>query len=219
MQTVNGETGGSRREPESLRDLDAREYDGVVELLARAFATDPGFRQVARAQGECCRGRILEMVRVSLDVHAAAGHGVRGIVRGGQLLAVALAEDPGRAIAYGAGARALARLMRTTNPAVALRSLRASLGPLRRRPREPHHFLSMLAVRPSTRGQGLGRLLLEDLHAACESHPRSTGVALDTSNPRNLSFYERFGYHLVASLQIGGLQAWCMFRPRQSEPA
>ncbi len=135
----------------------------------------------------------------------------------GELLAVALVEEPGSSLPYAGAARTLCRLLLRTGPRVTFWSLRTSLATLRKRPREPHHFLSMIAVHPKAQGLGLGRTLLERLHADCQAHPDSSGVALDTSNPRNIGLYEKFGYRVVEELGLPGLKAWYMFRPRDHD--
>jgi ribosomal protein S18 acetylase RimI-like enzyme len=74
----------------------------------------------------------------------------------------------------------------------------------------------MLAVDPRVQGRGLGRALLEDLHAVSASDPDSVGVGLDTSNVRNVTLYEHFGYRMGARLRVAGAETWCMFRPDQT---
>ena len=61
-------------------------------------------------------------------------------------------------------------------------------------PREPHWFLSILAVDDGHRGKGIGRLLVEPgLRTA-----RAAGVPvhLDTNRPENLPIYERLGFEV-----------------------
>jgi ribosomal protein S18 acetylase RimI-like enzyme len=203
----------------AIAELGEAPYDRVLEVLALAFESDPSFRYASGASGDRHRERVRALVRAALEVHVAGGNPARGVLRNNELLAVSLVESPGASLPWGTTARSLLRLLVSTTPGVTLRSLRAALPPLRRRPREPHHFLSMLAVHPEARGQGLARLLLEDLHADCDAHPDSIGVALDTENPHNVRLYERFGYRVTVRLRVGGLDAWCMLRPKDSSAA
>lgn len=81
------------------------------------------------------------------------------------------------------------------------------------RPEETHHFLAVLGVDPDHHGRGFGRILLEEVHRRAALHPSSTGVALDTENPKNLSFYQHFGYQLTAESDLAGTKIYHFFRP------
>lgn len=64
------------------------------------------------------------------------------------------------------------------------------------RPTEPHWFLDTIATEPELFGQGLaGRLLAHDLKLRDEAGELA---ALDTHTPRQVAFYERFGFEVVA---------------------
>ncbi len=64
------------------------------------------------------------------------------------------------------------------------------------RPEEPHWFLDTIATEPDRFGQGLaGSLLAHDL----ELRDRAGEIcALDTHTPRQVAFYERHGFEVVA---------------------
>jgi GNAT superfamily N-acetyltransferase len=81
------------------------------------------------------------------------------------------------------------------------------------RPRERHYHLGMVGVHPSAQGRGIARALIEPLHALSESDPLSTGVALDTENPKNVPLYEHLGYHVTGERNLGEITIWAMFRP------
>jgi GNAT superfamily N-acetyltransferase len=77
-------------------------------------------------------------------------------------------------------------------------------------PDEPAWFLDLVAVDPSVQGRGLGtRLIRHGLELA-----RSTSLPafLETGQERNVSLYERFGFHVVAreSAPDGGPTIWFM---------
>ena len=59
-------------------------------------------------------------------------------------------------------------------------------------PGEPHWYLGFAGVVPGAAGQGLGSTLLEKglERADSQGHP----VHLESSNPRNIPFYERLGF-------------------------
>jgi GNAT superfamily N-acetyltransferase len=83
------------------------------------------------------------------------------------------------------------------------------------RPTEPHFQLGMIGVDPVHQGKGCGGQLLETLNEMSASHSESTGIWLDTENPRNLPYYQRFGYEVHAHSTLDGIDVWGMFRPNQ----
>ncbi len=68
-------------------------------------------------------------------------------------------------------------------------------------PREPHWYLCIVGVRPEAQGQGLGGLLLRRLFSLAERD--QLPITLETSNPKNLPFYQRLGFEVQGSLQTG----------------
>jgi len=83
---------------------------------------------------------------------------------------------------------------------------------------EPHWYLLGIGVDPELQGQGIGTTLLEEGLARADA----SGVPcyLETSEPRNLPFYERLGFVVLedAVLGKGGPKGWGMRRePRNSE--
>ncbi len=191
-------------------------YDGVLDVLSLGFETDPGYLALLQGSGEARPRLIRELNRSTLELHLAGHQPVFAIEQDGEVLGVSLAEEPGASLPLLAAAKELVRLLRVTTLSVTLRSVRGLFALMRERLREPHYYLGMLAVHPRVRGRGLARALLEDLHAASESHPDSVGVGLDTTNPRNVTLYEHFGYQMVARLRVSGADTWCMFRPNRS---
>lgn len=70
------------------------------------------------------------------------------------------------------------------------------------RPEAPHFYLGILGVAPAGQGSGLGGHLVEPVLAMCD---RAGMLAhLESSNPRNLGFYERLGFETVDEYRCGG---------------
>ncbi|HAS09088.1 MAG TPA: hypothetical protein DCS55_00990 [Acidimicrobiaceae bacterium] len=94
------------------------------------------------------------------------------------------------------------------HPVAAVRVLAAVL---RQRPREPHWYLTHLAVRPDDQGRGLGRALLQwGIERADEE---GVGTYLETTNPDNLSFYRAAGYSQVGMVRVGDAPSvWMLWR-------
>jgi len=80
-------------------------------------------------------------------------------------------------------------------------------------PAEPHLHLNMIGVRRSCQGQGISRLLIEEVHRRSSEDPASAGVSLTTEDPRNVSLYRHYGYDLVGEAVVGpGLTTWGFYR-------
>jgi GNAT superfamily N-acetyltransferase len=73
-----------------------------------------------------------------------------------------------------------------------LRGLRMQAVMERHHPREPHWYLEALGALPQARGTGVGGRLLQPVLDACDE--ARLPACLESSNPRNWSFYERHGF-------------------------
>ncbi len=69
-------------------------------------------------------------------------------------------------------------------------------------PKEPHWFLPLIGIDPSMQGQGLGTTLM--LHGLTACDREHMPAYLDSTHPNNIPFYERFGFELLATIEIGG---------------
>ena len=68
-------------------------------------------------------------------------------------------------------------------------------------PTEPHWYLPMIGVGASFQGKGFGGALLS---FALERFDEEGRVAyLESSNPRNISLYERHGFDALGEIQVG----------------
>jgi ribosomal protein S18 acetylase RimI-like enzyme len=69
-------------------------------------------------------------------------------------------------------------------------------------PTEPHWYLPLIAVDPARQGQGHGSALLREALARCD---RDGLLAyLESSNPRNITLYQRHGFEVMGTIQVGG---------------
>lgn len=79
---------------------------------------------------------------------------------------------------------------------------------------EPQIHLNMIGVSNAARGCGVGRALLDYVHAFSAARPGSSGVSLNTESPENVALYRHFGYEVVAQARVSpDLMSWGMFRP------
>ena len=75
-----------------------------------------------------------------------------------------------------------------------------------------HGYVGFLGVRQDWQGQGIGSALLRHAQSTCDA--QGVGMYLETSNPRNLALYERFGFAIVDKARVGrrGPEKWFMWR-------
>ena len=67
-------------------------------------------------------------------------------------------------------------------------------------PNEPHWYLPLLGVDPLHHGKGLGSALMQRAIVTCD---RDNKLAyLESSNPKNIPFYERYGFKLLDTIQV-----------------
>lgn len=69
-------------------------------------------------------------------------------------------------------------------------------------PEEPHWFLPLIGVDPFSQGQGHGTALLEFGLTQCDRDGKL--AYLDSTNAKNIPLYERFGFRLLGTIEIGG---------------
>jgi ribosomal protein S18 acetylase RimI-like enzyme len=69
------------------------------------------------------------------------------------------------------------------------------------RPTEPHWYLSLIGVEALHRNKGCGAALLQ--HRLHECDRARLPAYLWSSNPLNISFYERHGFEILGTIQVG----------------
>jgi ribosomal protein S18 acetylase RimI-like enzyme len=79
-------------------------------------------------------------------------------------------------------------------------------------PEIDHWHLPAIGVDPSRQGIGIGSQLLG--HSLAEVDRNGDVAYLESSNPRNVPLYERFGFEVIAEIQAGDSPTiWAMLRP------
>jgi GNAT superfamily N-acetyltransferase len=66
--------------------------------------------------------------------------------------------------------------------------------------REPHWYLEALGAVPQARGAGVGQRVVQPVLDACDD--ARLPAYLESSNPRNWSFYERLGFERGEQLPV-----------------
>jgi GNAT superfamily N-acetyltransferase len=68
-------------------------------------------------------------------------------------------------------------------------------------PTEPHWYLPMIGVDPAHQGAGIGSALMTE---ALKAVDRDGLIAyLESSNPKNISLYQRHGFEVIGEIQSG----------------
>lgn len=86
-------------------------------------------------------------------------------------------------------------------------------------PGEPHWYLPFIGIDPFQQGKGYGTALMK--HALIPCDRDQTLAYLESSNPKNIPLYERHGFELLGTIQVGtSPPIFPMLRkPRVTRPA
>ena len=197
----------------AVRVLGPADAAPAAEALARGFDHEPA--KLGLLPDPAARRLVLELAARNRLYDALRYGTVHGAVTAGELAAVAVWTPPGvRAVSVAGVLRAVARTVRNLRPLVAagrpiVSVLRSDLAGAATMVRQRHRAvvrasrgttwtLSLLATVPEHRGKGLARSLLERQLRRCDED--GAAVWLETTDPANLPFYERFGFELVAAI-------------------
>ena len=72
-------------------------------------------------------------------------------------------------------------------------------------PEEPHWYLPMIGVDTYQQNRGIGSALMQHALERCDAE--NLPAYLESSNPRNISLYLRFGFEKVGEITAGGSPA------------
>ena len=187
----------------------------LAHVLGRAFFDDPVMTWVLPDAGE--RARALPRVFGTMArYHHLPLDGVELADDGAHVAAAALWAPPqkwrvsrttefrmlpGFLRAFGSHAkrgRQLDELMKSNHPV------------------EPHWYLAVIGSDPTYRGGGYGKALMESGLARADAE--WAPAYLESSNPDNVPYYERFGFEVIGELELpgdseaAGPTMWAMWR-------
>jgi ribosomal protein S18 acetylase RimI-like enzyme len=191
--------------PPAIVTASAADLQRMVADLHAAFMDDPVLNWAFPEEEKRLRygGRFFEM-------HA------RRLVPGG----LSWRADGGGALwaAPGRGRESpleMLRLARDTMRGLGIHGARVGRGMLgieSKHPKEPHLYLAVVGVRPERQGQGLGSALLQP--GLANADRLGLPAYLESSNPRNVSLYERHGFEVREEAHLPqGPPMWLMWRP------
>ena len=176
-----------------VKSAGANIRSSVISTIVLGFVADPMARWVWRDSSQ-----YLRVMPPFVDAFGgrAFEHGTADIAEG--VRAAALWLPPG---VEPDEAKMDAIMEETLRPEISEDISAVMKGMAEHHPREPHWYLPLVAADPNWIGQGLGTLLMKHALRRCDEE----GVAayLESSNPRNISFYERHGFKIVGKIQSG----------------
>ena len=192
-----------------VRSADASEQASAIGTIVLGFAADPMTRWVWPDSSEYLR----VMPRFAKAFGGRAfEHGTADIIEGGR--AAALWLPPG---VEPDEAEMDAAMEGSLRPEIAEDIGAVLQGMAEYHPREPHWYLPLIAADPNWIGQGLGALLMK--HALRRCDEQGSVAYLESSNPRNISLYERCGFKIIGKIQSGSSPVLTpMLRPRPTRP-
>jgi GNAT superfamily N-acetyltransferase len=180
-----------RAEPD-VKSAGAEIQVSTINTIVLGFAADPMARWVWPDSSEYLR----IMPRF---VRAFGGrafeHGTADVTEGARAAALWLPPgvEPDEA--------AMGAVAQTIRPEIADDMDFMLKGMAEHHPHEPHWYLPLIAADPNWIGQGLGTLLMKYALRRCDVE--GIPAYLESSNPRNISFYERHGFRAIGAIQQG----------------
>lgn len=183
-----------------------------AELFADAFDNDALARLITPGEAER-RASWLRGGRVFLERAMPYRH-VFGAYEGDELCGLAVWLPPGVTVRSGVAPspRAMLRIagLVTRGPSL-VRYMRARGRALSQAHKHGAWHLAFLATHPGHQRRGVARLLLD--HVLLRAEADGTPVWLETSEPVNVTIYEKFGFRTLASVEGGDLPTyWIMLR-------
>jgi len=184
-----------------VRAVNEADAERAIAALALAFATDPVIRSFYPDPRDHLT-YFAEMMRINIEPAIARGsaHYVDGFSAATIWFPPTRPEDDAEAAKE--RGRRMGALIEEKAHKEGNDDLFAALGEMGAlHPEEPHWYLFSIGVDPHHQGQGLGSLLME--HALPMSDADGTIAYLESSNPRNVPFYQRHGFETTHVVQIG----------------
>jgi ribosomal protein S18 acetylase RimI-like enzyme len=180
-------------ETSTVYRIDEASAEAAFAAIVLAFVTDPAARWSWPKPTDFLRNMPLAARAFGGKSFAlGTAHGIDG------LAGVALWLPPG----VPADEEALGTLIEQTAPASIQKDAAGVFGQMASfHPHEPHWYLPLIGVDPARQGQRLGDKLMTHALTRCDAD--QLPAYLESSNPLNLSFYQRHGFEPLGKIQVG----------------
>ena len=195
-------------------EVPGESLEEAAGLLALAFENDPFIRYMLSPREPDYLEKSRATFRFACEIRLELGQPLFGTMSGHRLTGVACVSGPEK-LKWPDSLVAAAEKMKSALGEEANNRMEKFIALSHRyMPDAPHHYLGVLGVHPDFQKQGFGRLLLDAVHREAESHPKSTGVYLETATEQNAEMYRHFGYKLLGREKQDDTVDWrFMFRP------
>ncbi|MCX8563794.1 GNAT family N-acetyltransferase [Mycolicibacterium mucogenicum] len=173
----------------------------LSHTLARAFADDPVMKWMI--PDDRVRRRRLPRVFAALTKYQHLDHGGVEIASSADGIgAAALWDPPGTWQQTRGDELRTAPIMLLTLGTAVLRGQAAAELMKKHHPEEPHWYLAVIGSDPTVRGGGFGQALMRSrLDRVDAEH---APAYLESSNPVNVPYYERFGFEVTGEMVLPG---------------
>lgn len=177
----------------TVRAMTASDEDSAVEIIMLAFAADP----MARWTWPLASQYLAAIPRMTRAFGSKAFSTGSAFCTDGYA-GVALWLPPG----VHADDEALGAVIESTAaPALALEAAPIFEQMAAYHPTGPHWYLPLIGVDPAHQGEGQGNALMAHALAQCDRD--HAPAYLESSNPRNIPFYQRHGFEPLGAIQVG----------------
>ena len=209
-----------------VQPMDPEDLAGVAAVIAESFRHEGFTRTLKNLSTPQQRQRYVDAGTVRLLLAHYTGRQVLTAIQDGAIVGVSIVKTPGAKLAvpwYRLAGMVIrhAPLWLSALPDLRWRRVVQIIPAMNTaaEPPKPYYTLDILAVSPKSQGQGVGRQLLDHIHAQCDRDAQASGIYLFTGDEKNTHIYRRFGYEVLEVKQAGPLTVWHMFRPYPANDA
>ncbi|WP_439497249.1 GNAT family N-acetyltransferase [Bosea sp. (in: a-proteobacteria)] len=177
----------------AVRSASRNEEDSVLAVIVLAFAADPMTRwSLGEAQ------TYLAVMPGLIRAFGAAAYDSDSAYVSDDFGGAALWLPPG----VEPDIEALGGLIRNNAAPAIIPDVDAIFEAMERHhPKVPHWYLPLIGADPARQGQGIGSALMRHALARCDRD--GAAAYLESSNPRNIPLYQRHGFEILGTIQIG----------------
>jgi GNAT superfamily N-acetyltransferase len=191
-----------------IREVQGEDLAPAIQLLGEAFATQPNI--LAISGGRPVSPRKLAFAFEGRFKHLGGRHFVADL-DGRVVGAMRMVKWPGCQASPGQSVRMLPSMLRSVGGiGDAARGLKLLAAWKKHDPRQQHWHLDPMGVSPEFQGTGIGKQMM--VHYCGMVDKDGIAAYHETDRPENATFYEQFGFAVIAEEAIMGARNWFMWR-------
>ena len=196
----------------AVRSARREDVAALSHTLGRAFFDDSVMEWMV-PDAVARRRRLHRLFAALTKYHHLARGGVEVAIGAGGIGGAALWDPPGQwRQTRGEQVRAMPSLLRAFGLSL-MRGMAVEDRMAAVHPEEPHWYLAIIGSDPTMRGKGFGNALMRSRLDRCDAE--HAPAYLESSNPDNVPYYQRFGFEVTGEIVIpgGGPSLIPMWRP------